>query len=89
MPPPAPPALPCRYLQEQKWRRQQRLDGLPAWDPACEAHLAAVQDRAMSALCFAAVKPATQRAAQQAATQQAAPPPQRPQQASQEQQQQQ
>jgi hypothetical protein len=78
------PCLPGRYLQEQKWRRQQRLDGLPAWDPTCEAHLAAVQDRAMSALCFAAVKPAKQPAKQQM------PPPQQQQEphASQEQQQQ-
>ncbi|KAL4421609.1 hypothetical protein ABPG75_010900 [Micractinium tetrahymenae] len=45
-----------RYLQEQKWRRQQGLDGLPPWGVDCEAHLAAVNDRAMSALCFAAVK---------------------------------
>lgn len=50
---------PCRYLQEQKWRRQQGLDhGQPSWSPECEAHLAAVQARALSALCFAAVKPA-------------------------------
>lgn len=46
----------CRYLQEQKWRRQQGLDGQPPWGVECEAHLAAVNDRAMSALCFAAVK---------------------------------
>ena len=71
-----PPArcLPRRYLQEQKWRRQQRLDGLPAWDPACEAHLAAVQNRAMAALCFAAVKPLHPAAQQAAAEEQATAP---------------
>ncbi|PSC70139.1 small RNA degrading nuclease 5 [Micractinium conductrix] len=61
-----------RYLQEHKWRRQQGLGGLQAWSPECEAHLAAVQDRALSALCFAAVKrvPGAATAAQQQQQQQ-------------------
>lgn len=46
----------CRYLLEQKWRRQQGLDGFPPWSPAAEAHHAAWQERVQRALCFAAVK---------------------------------
>eukprot|EP00887_Chlorella_sp_A99_P005460 scaffold1.g5460.t1 len=45
-----------RHVQEQRYRRQQRLDGQPPWSPAAEADLAALQARAQRALCFAAVK---------------------------------
>ena len=43
-------------LQEQKYRRQQGLDGMPAWSPGCEEALAAANARAVCGLCFAAVK---------------------------------
>ncbi|GAB4821802.1 hypothetical protein N2152v2_008848 [Parachlorella kessleri] len=45
-----------RYLQEQKYRRQQGLDGMPAWTPACEEVLARANMQAVRGLCFAAVK---------------------------------
>ena len=53
-------SAPCprrRFLQEHKWQRQQGLRHLPPWSPECEAHLAAACDRALAALCFAAIKP--------------------------------
>ena len=46
----------CRRLQTDMRRRRQRLDGLPPWDAASEARLAALLDRVQRALCFAAVK---------------------------------
>ncbi len=42
--------------QEQKYRRQQGLDGMPAWTPACEEVLARANMQAVRGLCFAAVK---------------------------------
>ena len=43
-------------LQEQKWRRQQGLDGLPPWNTAAEEALAAAMHHALQGLCFCAVK---------------------------------
>ena len=43
-------------LQEQKWRRQQGLDGLPPWTTAAEETLAQAMHDALQGLCFCAVK---------------------------------
>ena len=45
-----------RYLEEQRYRRRQDLDGLPPWTQECEEHLAAVAQRAMTGCCFVTVK---------------------------------
>ena len=42
--------------QEQKWRRQQGLDGLPQWSAASELQLADAMFKALRGLCFCAVK---------------------------------
>ena len=48
---------PCAFaLQEQKYRRQQQLDGMPAWTPACEELLAMKNAQAVCGACFAGVK---------------------------------
>ncbi|KAK9820565.1 hypothetical protein WJX72_011714 [[Myrmecia] bisecta] len=46
----------CRRLQEQKFRRQQGLDGLPPWSTDCEAEFARILAGATRALCFCSVK---------------------------------
>lgn len=43
-------------LQEQKWRRQQGLDGLPSWTTAAEEALAQAMHDALQGLCFCAIK---------------------------------
>lgn len=43
-------------MQEQKWRRQQGLDGLPPWNTAAEEALAQAMYHALQGLCFCAVK---------------------------------
>lgn len=43
-------------MQEQKWRRQQGLDGLPHWDTASEALFAKAITNALHGLCFCTVK---------------------------------
>lgn len=53
---PDPAATRAPPTQEQKYRRQQGLDDMPPWDPACEQHLAATNARAICGVCFAAVK---------------------------------
>lgn len=45
-----------RYIQEQKYQRQQERNGLPAWSQCAEEFLAERNARAISGLCFAAVK---------------------------------
>lgn len=47
----------CRRLQKEKFRRQQRLDGLPPWDMASEQRLVELSTRAARGLCFCTVKP--------------------------------
>ena len=43
-------------LQEQKWRRQQGLDGMPSWTTAAEEALAQAMHNALQGMCFCAVK---------------------------------
>lgn len=43
-------------MQEQKWRRQQGLDGLPPWSAESEAQLAKAMVNALHGLCFCVVK---------------------------------
>ncbi|CAL8460741.1 g272 [Coccomyxa elongata] len=45
-----------RRLQEQKWRRQQALDGLPPWSVESEGLLAEAMVNALHGLCFCTVK---------------------------------
>ncbi|BDA41970.1 Small RNA degrading nuclease 5 [Coccomyxa sp. Obi] len=45
-----------RRLQEQKWRRQQGLDGLPPWSVESEGLLAEAMVNALHGLCFCTVK---------------------------------
>jgi hypothetical protein len=45
-----------RRLQEQKFKRVQRVDGRPAWDDEGEARLAEATQRAKQAACFVAMK---------------------------------
>jgi hypothetical protein len=46
----------CRRQQELKYRRQNRLDGLPPWSQAAEEQFHELCDEVMRGLCFAAVK---------------------------------
>jgi hypothetical protein len=46
----------CRRQQELKYRRQNRLDGLPPWSTAAEEQFSELCDEVMRGLCFAAVK---------------------------------
>ena len=48
--------MPFSILQEQKWRRQQGLDGLPPWTTVAEEALAEAMHNALQGLCFCAVK---------------------------------
>jgi hypothetical protein len=43
-------------MQEQKWRRQQGLDGLPPWNNGAEEALAQAMHHALQGFCFCAVK---------------------------------
>lgn len=43
-------------MQEQKWRRQQGLDGLPPWSVESEGLLAEAMVNALHGLCFCTVK---------------------------------
>ncbi len=43
-------------VQEQKWRRQQGLDGLPPWSVESEGLLAEAMVNALHGLCFCTVK---------------------------------
>ena len=43
-------------VQEQKWRRQQGLDGLPPWSVESEGLLAEAMVNALHGVCFCTVK---------------------------------
>ncbi|GAX82434.1 hypothetical protein CEUSTIGMA_g9862.t1 [Chlamydomonas eustigma] len=47
----------CRRMQELKFKRQGRVDGLPAWTLADEEAYAERLNREMQGLCFCSVKP--------------------------------
>jgi hypothetical protein len=44
------------FLQEQKWRRQQGLDGLPPWSVQSEEQLAKAITDALHGLCICTAK---------------------------------
>ena len=50
------PACRLALQQEQKYRRQNRLDGLPPWKPADEEALANLSNAQQQGLCWALVK---------------------------------
>ena len=50
------PLLQVRRMQEQKYRRQNGLDGLPAWLPADEEAYSTLAAREITGLCLCAVK---------------------------------
>lgn len=45
-----------RRQQEMKYRREQRLDGLPPWSSRDEEEFCSMVDEQMKALCFCAVR---------------------------------
>ncbi len=46
----------CRRLQEAKFKRQGRVDGLPAWSLADEEHYSALMNSEIMGLCFLEIK---------------------------------